>query len=488
MIETFLNKYKKVFGVIFILGILCTVVPVIVGCGYTYLCEDDFSFEGGAKDVAEEYGSSFLGAAHRMAEYYNTNQGTYLFNFLVHYIRAYSRGDLPGFHLFMILNTVVFCLLLLYLLKLLARDNIAYLGMAFAVFAALFAMKNTAFGMEVFFWYTGSLNFLIELSLAFIAVSGCILYIRDKKTRFLVVSTVAAFLASGGSLNIVCASFAWLAAIVIIDRDEFMKNKKIIIPIIGAVVGAFINGIAPGNRVRSDEGLKEGHSTLFDGLRDTFTCIVIEDKELFTSLVFIFMLILLFVICVLFKVKILKEKVTILNLVIVLVGTWVARFFTMFPVSYGYHVDYMANMRTTSSYEIVAKLMYFLAVAVLAQFVSERLEVKADYAAVGVSALCLLLALILHSGIKNELKCGMSYLVYNDYKTGTLQEAYAAREYVLSALKLAEKDSDAIIYVEPFRKAGSAYGMGLGVDCEEIRNRSAAGLFDLHTVTVIYKE
>ena len=86
MIEAFFNKYRKIFAGIFIIGILCAVVPVIVGCGYTYLCEDDFSFEGGAADAADTYGSNVVAAAHKMVDYYNLNQGTYLFNYLILYL------------------------------------------------------------------------------------------------------------------------------------------------------------------------------------------------------------------------------------------------------------------------------------------------------------------------------------------------------------------------------------------------------------------
>lgn len=81
----------------------------------------------------------------------------------------------------------------------------------------------------------------------------------------------------------------------------------------------------------------------------------------------------------------------------------------------------------------------------------------------------------------------MGYNVIQDFKTGTMVENYATREYVLSALRSAEQESDAIILVPPFNAASSMYGMGLSDNCEEFVNQSAAGLYDLHTVTVIYQ-
>ncbi|MBO4912570.1 MAG: hypothetical protein J5504_07585 [Butyrivibrio sp.] len=486
MFDSFFNKYKKVFAGLFIVGILCVVMPIVVACGYTYLCEDDFSFEGGAADAVDTYGSNLVASAHKMVQYYNINQGTYLFNFLIHFIRAYARGGLPGFHFFMIMNTVVFCLALILLLRILTRENVAYLGIALAVFVSILSMRNTEYGKELFFWYTGGLNYLTELALGLIAVSLCILYIRKKKVGYLIASAIIAFLASGGSLNVVCADLSWLIAVVILKRDEFIKDKKIAIPAAVSFVGTLINGVAPGNYKRAERDLKEGHSTFFDALRDAFKCVISEDKLLFTSAVFVLMLLFVFLLCIIYKVKVLEGKVTVLNLVIVVVGAWLSRYFTMFPVTYGYHSDTMVSMRTVSSYEIVAKFMYFLVVAVLAQFVSEKFEGKTERIAIGVSAVIVLVALILHGGIQEEYKNGLSYYAYNDYKTGALQENYAAREYVLSSLRLAEKDSDAVVYVRPFRLAASCYGMGLDVESDAWVNRSAAGFFDLHTVTIVY--
>jgi hypothetical protein len=297
-----------------------------------------------------------------------------------------------------------------------------------------------------------------------------------------------AFLASGGSLNVVCADLSWLIAVVILKREEFVKDKKIAIPAAVSFVGALINGLAPGNYKRAERDLKEGHSTFFDALRDTFKCIISEDMFLFTSAVFILMLLLAFVIFTIYKVKVLEGKVTVLNLVIVLVGTWFVRYFTMFPVCFGYHVDEVINMRTASSYEIVAKFMYFLVVAVLAQFLSEKFEGKTDRIATGVLAVGVLLALIFHSALSEDIKSGMSYISYNDYKTGALQENYAAREYILASLSLTEQGSDAVVYVRPYRPADCTYGMGLGEGPDEWVNKSAAGFYDLNTVTVVYLE
>ena len=86
--EKFIEKHQKVLRIVLIVGIMCVLVPILLACNYTYLCEDDFSFEGGAQDLVRDYGSSLVGAIKRTGEYYNTNQGTYLFTFIISFART----------------------------------------------------------------------------------------------------------------------------------------------------------------------------------------------------------------------------------------------------------------------------------------------------------------------------------------------------------------------------------------------------------------
>lgn len=95
-------------GLLFI-GIAFIVVIVLISVGYTYLCEDDFSFEYGTITQIEKYGSSLSAGIHMTWEYAKARQGTYLANFLFHFIMPYTRWGMPGFHLVMI------CLALLYI-------------------------------------------------------------------------------------------------------------------------------------------------------------------------------------------------------------------------------------------------------------------------------------------------------------------------------------------------------------------------------------
>lgn len=86
---------KKIINIILYLlligAIMAIVMPMLIGAGYTYPCEDDFSWEGAGKEYAVLYGD-FFGALVGTYRYYVMWQGTYLANFLWFFWRPYDRG------------------------------------------------------------------------------------------------------------------------------------------------------------------------------------------------------------------------------------------------------------------------------------------------------------------------------------------------------------------------------------------------------------
>ncbi len=286
------NKAKIALLILFLIGLYIVAIPVISACGFTYLCEDDFSFEGGAKDLCIEYGSSIIYAAHRTVEYYNTWQGTFVFTFLIHILRVYYRWDLPGLHVYMIFTCLLFIISLYTLLKTMLKDKMSGAILLSLSLFLIFAMRVTLPGMELFFWYTGTLNFTLALSMSFLSCSLLIKYVRGEfKSCLLVIgalfaSCLLAFLSSGGALNIAACNCGWMLAIVIIYGIGAGKDFKwqSLLPFISALAGAIINVVAPGNTERSNVSLAEGHMTAFDALRDTLVLCSTEDKFFFTSL------------------------------------------------------------------------------------------------------------------------------------------------------------------------------------------------------------
>ena len=486
MKDFIVGKKKWILTALFAVGIAVVVLPVIAACGYTYLCEDDFSFEGAARDLVLNYGNIYVGAAHRMAEYYKTNQGTFLFNYLMSALMMYSRGGLPLFHLFMIIVSAAFFLSLFHLIRIIAKDITAAMGIFLALCVTFFGMINTYAGREVFLWYTGMLNFLVEFTLSLLAVSFSILYIRTSRMRYAVAGMILGFFASGGALNVTASNVGWLLAVLILTFPAVRDKKLSTLPFAGAFTGAMINAVAPGNFNR----LGGEVAPLYVGLKNTFLACLSDEKYLLGSWVFWAAMIAVFLICVYMKTDVISGGVNAATVVVVLAGTCLVRFFTMFPLAYANNADHVLKlgMRMMSSYEIVAKMSYVLFTAVLAQWMRKILEKKVYYVALGAAAIGLLTLAITFPATKEQVKESMTGSLLSDFRNGSIRESYTAREYVITSLELAEDGTDVVIYVPEFRLAESMYGMGLGGEPQDWVNISAAGLFRLNSVSVVYSE
>ena len=96
--------------------------------------------------------------------------------------------------------------------------------------------------------------------------------------------------------------------------------------------------------------------------------------------------------------------------------------------------------------------------------------------------------IICRSEIKESIKEGYTYNLMKELYNGTVRDVYKVREATLSQLDSAADGEDAIVYSNPIPSNKTMYGMRLQVDSEALVNRSAAGLFKLNSVTVIYEE
>lgn len=481
----FFVKHKKILIIIFAIALAVLLIPMISAGAYTYLCEDDFSFEGGAMDLERDYGNIYVGAVHRMVEYYNTNQGTYVFNFLMSALRMYTRGGLPGLHFFMILALSSFFISLIIFIKQLTKDWAGTLGISFVASLMILEMFNTGKSVEIFFWYTGVLNLLLPFIFAFITATLSLYNIRTGKVRFAIAGMITGFIGSGCALNVTAANCAWLLAILILSYPKVKENKLVVLPFVGAFVGAIVNAVAPGNFNRLDDT----PLNIFKGLSDNFLCYISDFKLLASDRIFWFSLILAFAIVVLLRIKVLPNGVSKAQLAIAIVGSWLVQYFTLFPVTFANHLSNISDMdqRTFSSCEVVIKLMFIFCIMILAQWINEKKEKPAECASVALIAVSLLFLLITYPATKSALKSGIAYNVINDFKSGAIVENYNAREYIISTLEYSEEGSDVIIYLPLSKTSNAMYGMGLDVDSEWVVNKSAAGLFDLNSVTVIYK-
>lgn len=500
----------KLLSILLILMIVFMVAPVVIGAGYTYLCEDDYSFEAGANDAANSYSNPFIGALHKTYSYALSNQGTYLFSFLIHFLRPYSIWGLTGFHFVMICIALFYILSLFYMVhNVCYKSPVAFkILVMFAAAFASFGLRGTDKARELFFWYTGALNFTVEMSFMFLTVSLMLIAIRmssvdtvdkealkKKKMWILAAGFVTGLLASGGALEVTSPNCAFLLAIILIDFDVIKSDRILTLPFIGAFVGALINVAAPGNYVRATSVVNEGHETVLDAIRDTFVVYGEETIYILRRPLFLLVLAVILTAGIYTGLKIRKSGMTHKWMIICIAGVFAMQFLTMFPVIFGYHEASLKNYRTTACYEILARLMYMFLVMCLGQYIGEirlRKSVSVGTGKIVCAACTVLIGASIIFGVSqgkktyNDYNKSFSAKIITDLRTGTMQNLYNARMYILSTLELAEDGSDVVIHVNVDVANESMYGMGLMDDSGWFVNNAASGLFGVNSISVIY--
>ncbi len=471
-----------------IIGILILVMPFVCAEGYTYLCEDDYSFEGGARDGAEKYGQ-LKGAFHKANRYYKEAQGTYFANFVWHFVRPYIRWGMPGFHAIMIACMVVFILSFFYLIRKICKDETYGLCIMLLTFLAIWGMSDSYNMVELVFWYTGTVNFTWVLSFSILTLL-IQLKIRDeedarKRWLFTGVSVITALIGSGGALLITATQCSWLLIVLLLNCDKIKEKKLIVVPFLMAFIGALWNTLAPGNFVRV-EAIGVDY-TVWNAMTDTWIHWKNYVVEILNYPLFIIILSITFMITFVSGVQVVSKGINHLKMLIIIVGVFATQYLTAFPAVLGYLGEGLHNMRTAATYELIAKITFIFLVMCMAQWSRENIKISNKLLPVFVILIVIFGALNVKE-VKMCVKEGYAYNVAKELLNGTIRDNYKVREAILAQLDSASDWEDVYILANPIPDQRTMYGMGLLDDPEAFVNMSAAGLFRLDSVTVVYKE
>ncbi|WP_035765330.1 hypothetical protein [Butyrivibrio sp. NC2002] len=100
----------------------------------------------------------------------------------------------------------------------------------------------------------------------------------------------------------------------------------------------------------------------------------------------------------------------------------------------------------------------------------------------GTALFCILNA----KALSKDFTTGISSIAAKELKDGSIQKNYVVKEYVLSCLEVAEDGTDVSIVVPVNATSDALYGMGLLPEADSFVNVSAAGLYNLNSVSVTY--
>ena len=482
MNEKIVNKLIK--NILYV-GILNIIIVLFITLGYTYLCEDDYSFAGGAYDGLQTYGNSFISSLHLAWRYYNTNQGTFLFNFLIHFINPYERWGLPGFHTYMICIAVLFIYSVYYLIKCVIKDELIQLVYLFGMLIVTFCTCFSEGVRELFLWYTGTLNFTLEFSLSLITVGIMIKYFNGEvKAWNLVLASITGFLASGGALIVTAAHCSWCLIIMIMAGKKFLEDKKVIIPFIFSLLGAFINALAPGNFARSNEWATEGHSGVGDALRDTFICLSSEIKVLFGSKLLVIVLVIVFILAIYVKDIVENAKVSVKRMILSWISVFVVQYVSIFPVVLGNHESALSAMRTREAFYIISFIMYIFSLTMTGIYI-RKYSTRVRYIITSIAVLVVMCLCFISGKNHSDINTGYTFCATRDIASGNLKKNYDVRSYILNSLEVADVDSDVILFL-PYFECKSTYGMGINEDPNSFVNNNIRNWKRIRSLTVYY--
>lgn len=501
MKSLFANKElcNRVINAVIVILIIAVIATPLAGTMFTFLSEDDFSYESGGVEGAVQFQSSFVGSLYKTVNIYKGQQGCYTPMFLDHLIRPYSRFGLPGLHVAMFFY-VAFCLAsIAFICFLMAKNKTVSLAAFLVSVMSFFSMSVTELDKDIVLWHTETLGFTLMLGFLLFGLGFSILSFRHNGVRTaidIVVASVLAFLASGASLTVTAVNCAVLLAVLILDYRELAKRKFLVIPFLAGFAGALLNAVAPGNFIRGAETITPGHETVFDGFRDSFSCLF-KAYPLALDIVFVLAAIALFALCFIYNVEVLSGGISHIRMAIVVVGVFLLQYFETFPAAYGNHYDEQTG-HLLIEHVIVTRLTVIFVVMCLAQWIRENFirkdVVSRNYISKALSnssfwkvvcVISVLLVLCLPAS-RNIINNSFTMRTARDFKSGAMVRVYRIREFQLATFEMAEDGSDCIIYTPWDVSSESLPSLGITADSEWLVNRSAANLFGLHTTTVLH--
>lgn len=498
--------------------ILFLAVPLLLGAGYTYPAADDFITFNGSLELARTMGP-VLGPLRAAWNFYMGWEGRYTSNLFLFVLMPYVRFGLNGFRVCMVLLSLFFLGSLFFMAHAAVEFSASpedaggrhgrqnrklFLG-AVLLFASL-GLPETYNGRELFFWYTASAGYLVGICCLFLSV-GCLLLAncREKRRGYEICSALFGFLAAGCSPQVASFVCSWLLlALLTIWFSQKPEGRKgsgrrlhlgDILPFLVSFCGALANVFAPGSMTRSRLTMGDVPYGIADAVRDTFGYQKEEMHRIFYDPLFITLAVVVFLACLFFEVRVARPGRfrTPIGVLLMTGAVLVSNFLCIFPVVMGYHGGGLSNCRTQYVADFEFRFSLLFALIYIAQYVRgllPRRQKRGGFlwpvaGVLGGFLLCVC-SFLFWNDRRGELLTGYSFALIRELSDGTVQEIFAMRKEVLEALEAAEDGTDVSLQMPAVPESVATYPQGILPDPESQVNRSVAGMFGLHSMSVEY--
>lgn len=204
----------------------------------------------------------------------------------------------------------------------------------FVYILILFAFTNNEYNSETISWYCTMIGYLFVVACSFWGIICFLRAIQSDRLKYVIISSVLGFLASGGSLNITALNCGMYLLIAFATIYVYHKKKIAFICFFSTLTGAVVNVIAPGNYIR--------HGTNSYPIFSALSTAAYYGKRQIQKLMFGSPYVLLLCIFFVLMIKIIhnprpiKEKHLVVAGVVIILGIVMVNF----PVCLGYIVNY----------------------------------------------------------------------------------------------------------------------------------------------------
>lgn len=259
---------KKITSYILIILSIVFVGIIAISSTYSIMTADDFTHGVliGVKHV--DFISYFKASWSYMIEVYKTWQGTYFSMFLQALLSPANNGELLQLDIEMFISNILLFMSLAFLI---------FKGLSFkkndllikSIFYFLVVIQITCYidyYYEIYYWFSGATSYSMPLSLSMFGIAFTLMYIRERKTKYLLLTCICGLCSGGGSLTVAAFGCYCILTVCIYDYLNTKKiNKGNLTIFIIWVMSAIINVLGPGNYIRA--GVDRGRTiSLASGL------------------------------------------------------------------------------------------------------------------------------------------------------------------------------------------------------------------------------
>ncbi len=477
--KTMKKLVKTTLAVVFLAAII---IPYIIAAFYGNPSADDFTNAVGV--LRTEGGNFFVKALRRSSAIYYEWQGTYTGNYLVSFGTAiFHNLGLKGLRLEFVAGIAFFFFSISAFLVCVLKANAKEIelwqilfGCTVVAFAILYRFNVN----EILYWHTGLAVYTVPFCFGIIAVG--LAFSLDKGWVKTALTAICAFLAVGGSLDIsafVCVTLL-LGLIYLVYCKKSFGRVAILFAV--AVIGSFINVLAPGNFARHDS-LSESFP-VFQSLRYAIVGVGLRNWGIVFGVLTPF---LVLTVIVLWN-NVESDRLEFINPILLAVALFCAEIVIDFPVYLGYSSNTFPNRCEFVSRVVAVLYLIVLFVDYIGWYKKKNqtvIQFNKQY--VVLVALVVIMAITPFAS-EYAFENYFPFRIYNDMATGELDRYRRGNDVILSALENAHGEDVVVDIYEYSLDVDYIQSMRLRSDPEYWVNAGTAMYYEnVNSISVNYK-